>query len=96
MSGKIEQVVGKGYYCIVHSRYLVGTDAVFVDDSAARKVADRDDMVGIVHSVFFNREHSRVDIAARTVEVSGVNMYDEGLSGNILGMNAARVCEPVV
>ena len=53
-------------------------------------------MVGMTHSVELDAEHRRVYIAARTVEVGGMDMDDERLARHLLGMDSGGISEPVV
>ena len=75
---------------------LGGIHAVFVDDGVARQVADGYDMVGVAHSVELDAEHRRVGLAARTVELGGVDMDDHRFACYLLGMDSGRIGQPVV
>ncbi len=93
---QFEQLLRQRYDGVVDRRNLGRVDAVLLDDGAARQVGDGDDVVGMRHAVLLDAEHCRVDVAARAVEVGGVDVYDEGLAGDVLGVYAGRVCQPVV
>ena len=49
-----------------------------------------------IHAIFFYGKYRGIDIAAASVEVGGMNVNDQRFSGNLLGMNAGRIGEPVV
>ncbi len=53
-------------------------------------------MVGLKHAVTLDAKHRRVYIATRTVVVGGVNVYHQRLARHLLGVNAGRICQPVV
>ena len=53
-------------------------------------------MVGVVHAVLLYGEHRGVHVAARAVVVGGVHVDYQGLAGDLLGMDAGGVGEPVV
>ena len=73
-----------------------GVDAVFLDDGAPRQVTNGNDVVGPVHAVFLDSENRGIDIAAATVEIGGMHMNDQRFTGNLLGMYAGRIGQPVV
>ena len=58
---------------------LVGADAVFVDYGAPREVGDRYDMVGVLHAIFLDAEHRRVNVAAGAVESVACTWVTSGL-----------------
>ena len=80
----------------MHGCDLVGRDTILVDDCLPREVAHGDDVVGMHHAIALNVEHGGVDIAAAAVEVGGMHMNNERLAGDLLGVDACRVGEPVV
>ena len=47
---------------------------VFIDYGPAGQLAHTHDAVGMVHTVLLYRVDGRIHLAARTVEVCGVNM----------------------
>ncbi|OAV65251.1 hypothetical protein Barb4_03495 [Bacteroidales bacterium Barb4] len=60
------------------------------------QVAYRNDMVGIVHAVLFDAVHIGIYIAATSVVVGGMYVYDERLAAYRLGMKSRRIRQPVV
>ena len=69
---------------------------ILLDDGTAGEVADRDDVVSVVHPVHLDTEDRGVHIATTAVEVRGVDVYDEGLTGDLLGMDPRWISQPVV
>jgi len=53
-------------------------------------------MVGMDHAVAFDVEYRRVDVTARAVVVGGVHVDHQWLARHLLGVDAGRICEPVV
>ena len=92
----LQNVVGKGVDGIVHRDALGGVLVVMVDDRLAREFGNAHDAIGVVHTVLLNAVDRGVHIAARTVEVGGVHVNDEGLAAHALGVNACGIGEPVV
>lgn len=81
---------------VVNRGYLGRVDAVVVDYGVAGEVGHGYDVVGIVHAVFLDAENGGVGLPARAVKLGGVNVDDEGLAGDLLGMDACGIGEPVV
>ena len=92
----VEELLAEGHHGVVYSSDLRGVDAVALDDGAAGEVADGDDMVSVNHAVALDVIYRGVDVATRPVIVSGMHVNDEGLAGDLLGMYAGGVSEPVV
>ena len=80
----------------MHRGYLGRVLVVLLDYGAARQVRHRYDVVGVVHAVLLDAVDVGVDVASGTVEVGGVHVDDQGLAGDVLGVDACRVGEPVV
>ena len=69
---------------------------ILLDDGTAGEIADGDDVVSVVHPVHLDTEYCGVHIATTAVEVRGVDVYDEGLTGDLLGMDPRWISQPVV
>ena len=81
---------------IVHGRDLGWILVILLDDGTAGEIADGDDVVSVVHPVHLDTEYRGVHIATTAVEVRGVDVYDEGLTGDLLGMDPRWISQPVV
>ena len=71
----------------MHGRDLGWILMILLDDGTAGEIADGDDVVSVVHPVHLDTEYRGVHIATTAVEVCGVDVYDEGLTGDLLGMD---------
>ena len=80
----------------MHGRDLGWILVILLDDGAAGEIADGDDVVSVVHPVHLDTEDRGVHIATTAVEVRGVDVYDEGLTGDLLGMDPRWISQPVV
>ena len=85
----LADVVGKGVDGVVHGDDFRRILPVVVDDGAAREFRNAHDAVGMVHAVALNGVDGGIDVAARAVEIRGVDVHHEGLSAHLLGMYAA-------
>jgi hypothetical protein len=92
----VQKLFAERCHSVVYCGDFGGINAVFLNHGAACEIADGDDVVSIVHAVFFDAEHCGVHIASAAVKVGGMHMDYERLAGNLLGMDAGRVSEPVV
>ncbi len=92
----VKQLLTERHYGVVNCRHFCGIDAITLDDRLTGQIADRDDMVGVDHAVALDVEHSRVDIAARAVIVCRVDMDHQRLAGDLLGVDAGGIGQPVV
>ena len=80
----------------MHGRDLGWILVILLDDGTAGEIADGDDVVCVVHPVHLDAEDRGVHIATTAVEVRGVDVYDEGLTGDLLGMDPRWISQPVV
>ena len=69
---------------------------VVFDNGFAREVAYTDDMVAMVHSVFFDSVNRGIWFSAAAVELGGVHVDNQRFSADAFGVQAGRVGEPVV
>ena len=81
---------------IVHGYALAGVLMILMDDGLSGQLAYAHDAVGVVHAVLLDAIDGGVHLAARAVEVCGVNVDAERLAAHHLGMNASGIGEPVV
>ena len=88
--------VGQRLDGVVHCGNLRRILSVFLYDGLACEVGNADYVVSLIHASSLYVIDLRVDIASRPVEVSGVNMDNQRLAGNVLGEYAGRVSQPVV
>ena len=80
----------------MHGRDLGWILVILLDDGTAGEIADGDDVVSVVQPVHLDTEYRGVHIATTAVEVRGVDVYDEGLTGDLLGMDPRWISQPVV
>ena len=92
----VEKFVAKRGDGIMHRGHFCRIYSVFFNNGLAGQIADGDDVVGLIHAIFFNSEHRWVDITAGAVEVGGMYMDHERLSGHLLCVDSGGICEPVV
>ena len=92
----LADVVGKGVDGVVHRHHFCRVLPVVVDDGAAGEFRNAHDAVGMVHAVALNGVDRGVDIAARAVEIRGVDVHHQRLSAHLLGVDARGIGEPVV
>ncbi len=92
----VEQLVAQRLNGIVHGGDLGRVDAILVDHCIAGEVAHRDDVVGVKETVTLDIEHGGVYVTAAAVEIGGMDMEHKWLAGDLLGMDAGRICKPVV
>ena len=81
---------------IVHRGYLTRVLMIFFNHYFPGQVAHCNDMVGYVHTGFFDIVHSRIYFSAATIKVCSMNMNDQWFSGNPFYKYTGRVGEPVV
>ena len=89
-------VVGKGVDGVVHRHHFRRILPVVVDDRAAGEFRNAHDAVGMVHAVALNGVDRGVDIAARAVEIRGVDVHHQRFAAHLLGVDARGIGEPVV
>ena len=92
----LADVVGKGVDGVVHRHHFCRILPVVVDDGAACEFRNAHDAVGMIHTVALNGVDGGIDVAARAVEIRGVDVHHEGFSAHLLGMYARGIREPVV
>ena len=80
----------------MHGRDLGWILVILLDHGTAGEIADGDDVVSVVHPVHLDAEDRGVHIASTAVEVRGVDVYDEGLTSDLLGMDPRWISQPVV
>ena len=61
----------------MHSHTLAWVLVILVDDRLTGEFRDTHDAVGMVHTILLDRIDGRVDLATRTVEISGMNVDAE-------------------
>ena len=81
---------------IVYRRDFRWILMILLDHCPTGQVTHGDDMVCVVHPIHLDTEDCRIDIPSATVEVGSMNVYDQRLPCDLLGMNTCGVSQPVM
>ena len=78
-------------YCIVYCSYLCRVLMIFFYHCAASKVAHANNMVGNIHTTFFNAIHSWVHLSTTTVEIGSMHVNNKWFTSNLFCKNTCRI-----
>ena len=81
---------------VVYRRNLIGRYVVLLYDGLSGEVADGDDMVCRVHTLFLDTVYFGVYPPAAAVVVCGVDVYYKRSARYVFGKNTRRIGQPVV
>ena len=69
---------------------------IVIDDGLPRQLRDTHNAVGMIHTIFLDAVHGRVDMTAGAVPVGSMHMDAQWLSTHLLGIDSGRIGKPVV
>ena len=89
-------LIGQWIYCIVYCEALAWILMILVNHRLAGQFRYAHDAVGIVHTILLDAVDGGVHLATRTVEVGSMDVDAQGLSADLLGVDACRISQPVM